>query len=449
MRIFLYGLLAILCSEPFSAQPIIPPDAALQRAVSQVSADSLRADVHVLVNFGTRHTLSNQTDPNRGIGAARRWVLARFRQHMPVSGGRLSAKIVTWEQPQDQHRVNRLIHMGNVVATLKGTDPSDKRIFMVTAHLDSRATDVMDSTITAPGANDDGSGVASLLEMVRVLSKYPMRATVMFVAVTGEEQGLLGSTHLAQQAVEQHWEVAAMINNDMIGQSMAGETGNRDNTRVRVFSEGIPMAETAPEKRIRLATGGENDSRSRQLARYIKMVGETFVDNLTVQLIYRQDRFLRGGDQEPFQERGFTAVRLTDFYEQFDHQHQTIRTEDGVSYGDLEKYMDFEYLRKNTCLNLVTLYCLANAPSVPRNVVMDVRHLGNTTRLVWEPPQYGVAEGYVVWMRETDAPLWQRKRYTQDTSIILPYSKDNYFFAVQAVGKDGMPSLPVFPGIGR
>jgi hypothetical protein len=425
------------------------PDEALQRAVSQVSADSLQADVQSLVGFGTRHTLSNQTDPDRGIGAARRWVLSRFLQEVPASGGRLSARIVTWEQPKDQHRVNRPIRMGNVVATLKGTDPSDKRVFIVTAHLDSRATDVMDSTVTAPGANDDASGVVALLEMVRVLSRYPLRATVMFVAVTGEEQGLLGSTHLAQQALEQHWQVAAMINNDMIGQSTAGGTGNRDNTHVRVFSETIPIAETEAQKGIRLATGGENDSPSRQLARYMKMVGEVYVDNLTIQLIYRRDRFLRGGDQEPFQERGFTAVRVTDFYENFDHQHQTIRTENGVSYGDLEQYMDFEYLRKNTCLNLVTLYSLANAPSVPQHVRMDVRHLGNTTRLVWEPPQYGEAAGYVVWMRETDAPLWQRKFYTEDTSLTLPYSKDNYFFAVQAVGKDGMPSLPVFPGIGR
>lgn len=414
-----------------------------------VSRDSLRAYIHTLVAFGTRHTLSSQTDPKHGIGAARMWVLSEFERFASQSNGRMTATMDTWIQPDDKHRVNRPVKMGNVMAKIKGTDPNDDRIFIVSGHLDSRNTDIMDSTGIAPGANDDGSGVAALIEMARILSHYPMRATVILVAVSGEEQGLLGSTHLAEEAKKKNWVIAAMFNNDMIGQSTSSETDKHDNTHIRVFSEGIPALETAKEAALRKAMSGENDSKSRELARYIKTIADTYVDNLQVKLIYRRDRFLRGGDHLPFQQRGFTAVRLTDFYENYDRQHQNVRKEDGVLYGDLPQFVDYEYLRKNTALNLATIACLANAPSVPQQVEIDVKRLSNYTRLYWQAPKHGNAKGYYVLMRETNVPMWQKKFYTEKQEMTLPYSRDNYFFAVQAVSEDGLMSVPVFPGIGR
>ncbi|HEX5553491.1 MAG TPA: M28 family metallopeptidase [Chitinophagaceae bacterium] len=448
IEIFLCGILCCLPVTGFSQQVIVRNSQVVQM-VRQVSPDSLESYVHTLVAFGTRHTLSNQTDSREGIGAARNWVLGEFQRFAAKSDGRMTARIDYWQQPADAHRVNRPIRMGNVMATLKGTDPGDDRIFIVSGHLDSRNTNIMDSTGAAPGANDDASGVAALLEMARIMSAHSIRATVIFVAVTGEEQGLLGSTHLAAAAKEGHWQVAAMLNNDMIGQSTSSGTDKHNNTRVRVFSEGVPAAETKQEAALRKALGGENDSRSRELARYIKNIAAQYVDNLTVQLIYRRDRFLRGGDHLPFQQRGFTAVRITDFYENYLHQHQDVRTVHDTLYGDLEKFMDFAYLRKNTCLNLATLASMADAPSGPTQAKIDVSHLTNDTRLFWKPPQYGSAKGYYVLMRETDAPMWQQKFYTDKTSMTLPYSKDNYFFAIQSAGDSGLLSVPVFPGIGR
>jgi hypothetical protein len=448
----MYAFLPItLCLFSLNAlsQQVIQPDPQIADMVSQVSRDSLGSYVHALVNFGTRHTLSSQDDPAHGIGAARKWVLDQFQRFAARSGGSMSARIDFWEQPADHRRVNRPVRMGNVMAVLKGTDPADDRVFIVSGHLDSRDTNIMDSTGAAPGANDDASGVAAVLEMARVMSAHPLKATVIFVAVSGEEQGLLGSTHLAEEAKQKGWDVAAMLNNDMIGQSTSSGTARHDNTRVRVFSEGIPAVETPQQAALRKALGGENDSRSRELARYINNMAVQYVPNLTVRLIYRRDRFLRGGDHIPFQQRGFTAVRITDFYENFEHQHQDVRMENGVQYGDLEKFMDFEYLRKNTCLNLATLVCLASAPSVPMQAKIDVSRLTNHTRLFWQAPKYGHASGYYVLMRETDAPQWQKKFYTRKTEMTLPYSKDNYLFAIQAVGRDGALSMPVFPGISR
>jgi hypothetical protein len=417
--------------------------------VAAVSADSLAADVHALVDFGTRHTLSSATNPHRGIGAARCWVLAKFQSYAVASHGRMTARIDTWLQPADGRRINRAVEMGNVEAVIHGADPGDDRVFIVTAHLDSRRLDVMDSTGVAPGANDDASGVAALLEMARILAAYPMKATVMLVAVTGEEQGLYGAKHLASEAAKGKWKVVADINNDMIGQSTSSGTGLHDNTRVRVFSEGIPAVETAEEARMRKLTGGENDSRSRELARYMKWTAAGYVDNLTVVLNYRRDRFLRGGDHEPFQDLGFAAVRMTDYYENFYHQHQDIRTENGIAYGDEEKYMDFPYLKKTASLNLAVIASLAAAPSGPVDARIDVSGLSNSTRISWQKPAHGKAVGYYVLMRETDQPMWEKKFYTDSLQMTLPYSRDNYFFGVQAVGENGHASVAVFPGIGR
>lgn len=439
-------ILLLLVALQAAGQQTITRNPIIANMVAAVRADNMEKDIHQLVAFGTRHTLSSITDKKQGIGAARNWVLQRFSSYIAGSGGRLSVQLDTVTLPPNGKRLDVPVHLGNVMATLKGTDPADKRIFIVSGHLDSRASDIMNRTIAAPGANDDGSGVIALLEMVRVMHQTPFPATIIFVAVSGEEQGLLGADHLAEKAARQGWEVEAMLNNDMIGQSTSSETNLTGNTVVRVFSEGIPaLADEKMLAQIR-AEGMENDSRSRQLARYVKEVGERYVDALEVMMVYRSDRFLRSGDHVPFLRRGFTAVRITDLYENYIHQHQDVRKENGIQYGDLPEYMDFEYLRKNTCLNLAVLSNLASAPAIPQAVKMDVKELTNMTRISWQKPVYGTARGYYVLLRETSSPTWQKKIYTTATEMTLPYSKDNYFFAVQAVGENGAESLAAFAG---
>lgn len=440
------SILLLLVALQARAQQTITRNTIIANMVAAVRADNMEKDIHQLVGFGTRHTLSSITDKKQGIGAARNWVLQKFSSYIAGSGGRLSVQLDTVTLPADGKRLDVPVHLGNVMATLKGTDPADKRVFIVSGHLDSRASDIMNRTIAAPGANDDGSGVVALLEMVRVMHQTPFSATIIFVAVSGEEQGLLGADYLAAKAAQQGWEVGAMLNNDMIGQSTSSETNLTGNTVVRVFSEGVPaLTDEKMLARIR-AEGMENDSRSRQLARYIKEVGERYVDGLQVMMVYRSDRFLRGGDHLPFLRRGFTAVRITDLYENYIHQHQDVRMEKGIQYGDLPEYMDFEYLRKNTCLNLAILASLASAPAMPQDVKMDVKELTNVTRIVWQKPSYGTVKGYYVLLRETSSPVWQKKFYTTATEMTLPYSKDNYFFAVQAVGENGAESLAAFAG---
>jgi hypothetical protein len=335
------------------------------------------------------------------------------------------------------------------MATLKGTDPNDHRIFIISGHLDSRRTNVMDSTGDAPGANDDGSGTAAVIECARIMSHHSFPATIIFVAVSGEEQGLYGSTFMADKAKKENWDIAAVLNNDIIGSNNSNETNIINNTKVRVFSEGIPMNATEKDiARIR-ALGLENDSKSRELARYVKEIGERYVDHLHVVLVYRTDRFLRGGDHLPYLKNGFTAVRITEMNENFNHQHQDVRKENGIEYGDLPKFMDFEYLGKNTALNLANLANLAKAPSVPQEVKIKVTGLSNYSSLSWEAPEYGKVKGYYLLMRETSAAMWQKKIFTTQNSISVPYSKDNYFFAVESVNENGNESLPVVPGIER
>jgi hypothetical protein len=439
----------LFCSPFLFAQTIINRDPEIEKMVSEVSSDSLRSYITTLVSFGTRNTLSTQTDPRKGIGAARNWVLSKFNEFAKNSSGRLTAKIDTTTIKPDGRRVDVPVLLGNVMATLKGTDPHDDRIFIISGHLDSRRSDVMDRTGDAPGANDDGSGTAAVIECARIMSRHSFPATIIFVAVSGEEQGLLGSSFMANKAKSENWNIQGVFNNDIIGSNNSNETNIINNTRVRVFSEAIPA--TATEKdiaRIR-SLGLENDSPSRQLARYVKETGERYVDNLEVMLIYRTDRFLRGGDHLPYQKNGFTAVRITEMNENFTRQHQDIRVENGIHYGDVTEHVDFEYLRKNTVLNLATLANLAKAPSVPQDVAVEVKSLSNSTSLSWKSPVMGKVKGYYVLMRETTSPVWQKKIFTTENSITLPYSKDNYFFAVQSVNESGNESVPVVPGIRR
>jgi hypothetical protein len=419
--------------------------------VQEVSEKNLQEDINKLVGFGTRHSFSVQNSKKRGIGAATQWVYDAFQQDARQAGGRMTVWMDQWtENPDSSHRIlDKPAEMANVVATLRGTDPADHRLFIMSAHLDSRRSDIRDREKNAPGANDDGSGIAAVLETARIMSNHAFSATVLFVAFSGEEEGLYGSMHLAQLARDSLWNIEALLNNDMIGQGTSSETDLKDNTHVRVFSEGIPLDESLDMARSRKSLSGENDSKSRELARYIRQIAELYINNLHVVLIYRPDRFLRSGDQAPFEAKGFTAVRITDYFENYFHQHQDVRVENGTEYGDLPEFVDFEYLEKNTALNLAVLASLANAPSVPEHVRIDMTKLSNYTRLYWDPPRIGKVAGYDVLVRETDEPMWQKNFFTRDLQMSLPFSRDNYFFAVQAVSADGLKSMPVFPSMGR
>jgi hypothetical protein len=444
--------LAMGCFMSAHAQSpvIINKDPQIEKMVMEVSPDSLKAHVVKLVSFGTRNTLSSVTDKKRGIGAARNWILSRFNAYAKSAGGRLTAKLDTSSYQPDGKRIDVPVVLTNVVATLKGTDPNDKRVFVISGHMDNMRTSVMDRTGDAPGANDDGSGTAAVIECARIMSKQSFPATIIFVAVCGEEQGLLGSGFMARNAKRDNMEIAAVLNNDIMGSNNSNETNIINNTQVRVFSEGIPMYELDAKKAASIRSMGlENESPSRQLARYLKETGERYVDNLQIMMIYRPDRFLRGGDHTPYQEQGFTAVRITEMNENFYHQHQDVRREKGIAYGDLVEYMDFEYLRKNTAMNLSTLANLAKSPSVPQEVNILVAGLGNSSSLTWKAPASGKLKGYYVLLRETTSPVWQKKFFTTDTSVKIPYSKDNYFFAVQSLSEEGNEGLPVVPGVFR
>ena len=430
------------------AQKIIQRDPIIESMVSEINSDSLKSHIQNLVKFGTRNTLSTTTDPKRGIGAARAWVLSRFQEFAKQSDGRMTAKIDSWTQPKDAKRVDMDVQMGNVMATLKGSDPTDDRIFLVSGHIDSRISNVMNRTDESPGANDDGSGTAAVIELARVMAKAKFPATVIFLVVSGEEQGLLGAEYLATKATEEKWNIEAILNNDIMGSNHSNETNIIDNTKVRIFSEGLPFFELDKKALSIRNFGQENDGKARTLARYTKEIGERYVDNLEVVMVYRNDRFLRGGDHTPFVQKGFPAVRITEMNENYEHQHQDIRTEKGIRYGDLPEFMDFEYLRKNTAMNLATLSNLAKAPSTVQNLTIDTKTLTNSTTLFWQAPKSGKVKGYYVLMRETYQPFWQKKIFTSKNGIVLPYSKDHYFFAVQAVSEDGNESLPVLPKVG-
>jgi Zn-dependent M28 family amino/carboxypeptidase len=428
-----------------NAQSSMKRDPQIEKMVSEVSKDSLQSYIKTLVSFGTRNTLSTQSNPTRGIGAARNWVLSRFNEFAGSSGGRLTAFIDTVTLAADGRRVNRTILLGNVMATLKGTDPADKRVFIISGHLDNMRTNVMDSVNDAPGANDDASGVAAVMECARIMSKHSFPATVIFVAVSGEEQGLLGSTYMAEKAKKENWNIEAVLNNDIMGGNNENETNKASNDQVRVFSESLSILDTGRAAATLRNLGLENDGKARQLARYVKETGERYVKKLKIVMVYRNDRFLRGGDHLPYVQRGYAAVRITEMNENYNHQHQDVRMENGIQFGDLPEFMDFEYLRKNTCMNLCNLANLAKSPSMPQEVRVETRRLTNFTNLSWKAPATGKVKGYNVLMRETTSPVWEKKMFTADTKMDLPFSKDNYFFAVQSVSEEGNEGLPVLP----
>jgi hypothetical protein len=451
MKRALMALIVSVLVVPFSSgQTIIRKDPEIARMVSEISAVNIENHVRKLVSFETRHNMSEQNSTRVGIGAAWNWIKAEFESYIPSSGGRLTVEFDEYKTGGERQRIPNEITLKNVVATLKGTDPSDTRIIMMSAHLDSRAARDIDNTSLAPGANDDASGVAAMLEIARIISVRGYPATIIFTAVSGEEHGLLGAKHLAKRAKDENWNIIALLNNDMIGNLGSSETLLNDNMRVRVFSEGVPAYETEAMASLRNYTSGENDGKARQLARYIKEVGERYVDQLEVTLVFRNDRFGRGGDHTPFCQLGFPAVRISEFNENYDRQHQVPRFENGIQYGDLPEFVDYEYVRKNTGINLATIVNLAMAPNEPVNCGIRMSGSSNSTTVGWEAPKGGTKPaGYYVLMRETYWPLWQKKYFVTGTELTLPYSKDNYFFAIQSVDANGHESLPVFPGQSR
>jgi hypothetical protein len=443
-------LMAVLfCGSISFAQTTVNRDPLIAKMVAEVSADSLESYVRNMVGFGTRNTLSTQESNTRGIGAARQWVLKRFIEFGKASNGRMNAYIDTVTLQPDGRRVDKPILLGNVMGILKGTDPNDKRLFIISAHLDNMRSSVMDREGDAPGANDDASGVAAVMECARVMSSRNFPATIVFIAFSGEEQGLLGANFLASKAKKENWQIEAMLNNDIMGSNNSNETNIINNTQVRIFSEAFSVADTGRRFQQIRSLGLENDGKARQLARYIKEVGERYVDQLEVKMIYRNDRFLRGGDHTPFVAQGYAAVRITEMNENYYHQHQDVRKENNIQYGDLPEFMDFEYLRKNTAMNLSCLANLAKAPAQPQDVSILTRRLTNYSNIRWKAPETGKVKGYYVLIRETSSPVWEKKIFTSNTELDLPYSKDNYFFGVQSVSEDGNESLPVIPLPGR
>lgn len=434
------------CSKPDAPNENAALDANIASMVAAVSADSIQDHIAKMVSFGTRHSLSDTVSSTSGIGAARRWVAAKFLQYRAQSSADMTVELDPFViEGGSSGRVPYTVTMKNVVATLNGSDPDDDRVILISGHLDSRNSDALDSVNTAPGANDDASGVAVVLELARILSQHQFPCTLIFMAVQGEEQGLLGARHMAVKMREANVNLIAMLNNDIVGNSVASETGDKNNMTIRIFSEMIPAVESEQETKNRSAMKSENDSPSRQLARYAKEIGENYLNNFTATINMRPDRFLRGGDHTPFLQNGFAAVRFTEFNENYTQQHQNIREENGIEYGDKLKFVDFEYAANVAKLNLATMASLALAPAAPQNVTMQV-NLSNITNLSWEAPAVGPQpKGYNVLIRETYQPLWEKKVFVEGTKAELPYSKDNYFFAVQSVGKDGHVSQMIIP----
>ncbi|HEY1010277.1 MAG TPA: M20/M25/M40 family metallo-hydrolase, partial [Daejeonella sp.] len=407
----------MVLTSVLQAQPtLIRQDPFIRDLVEQVSDKNIEANVRKLVTFQTRHSLSDTLSATTGIGAARNWIRSEMARYSRESGGRLKAEFDVFVQPADGRRVAVPTIMKNVLGILPGVDPQDDRVFIVSGHYDSRASDANDSKIFAPGANDDASGTSAVMEMARIMSKHKFNSTIIFVAMVAEEQGLFGAVNLAKRAKESKWNVAGMITNDIIGNTYGTETGIKDNNSVRIFSEGVSVVETPAEVATRTSTGSENDGRARQFARYIKEVGERYVDQLNVKLIYRRDRYLRGGDHTPFSQAGFPGVRITEMNENFERQHQTVRKENGVDYGDLPDFVDYQYTQKVTKMNLATLANLALSPREPENVAVLTSQLTNKTVLKWEKPQGEVPAGYFIVMRETSSPVWEKKFFVTDTT---------------------------------
>jgi Zn-dependent M28 family amino/carboxypeptidase len=420
----------------------------IAKMVREVSAKRIEADIRKLVSFGTRNTLSEQDNPVRGIGAARDWLFSELQRISADCGGCLDVQKQAFVQPK-ANRIPEPITLTNVFAVLKGTtDPT--RVYVVSGHYDSMCNSPTDAKCDAPGANDDASGTAVSIELARVMSKRKFDATIVFMAVPGEEQGLLGAHYYAEQAKLAKTNIDAMFTNDIVG-GVTTRKNMPNRNKVRVFSEGVALDETDRERAARRSTGGETDGTSRQLARYIKEQADKYLRSygFGAWMIYRRDRYGRGGDQSAFLERGFTAIRFSESEEDFTHQHQNVRTDDkGVFYGDTPEYVDFAYVANVTRVNLAALAGLASAPARPKGAAFATNRQSADTELKWEVVKADDLAGYEVVWRDTSSAEWTNSAFAGNvaTFTVKGKSKDNYFFGVRSVDKMGNKSMVSYPG---
>jgi len=466
---------ALLLGQPLAlraAATDAPSDPEIVQILADISPQRIAKRIETLVGFHTRHTMSETASDTRGIGAARRWIERELQACSKAAGGRLQVAMDEYVEPAGR-RIPSPTTLVNVVATLPGVSPQSKdRMLIVSGHYDSRASDVMNATVAAPGANDDASGVAAVMELACVMAAHEFDATLVFMAVAGEEQGLLGATHWARTARSKGLRIEAMITNDIIG-SATGDAGQHDAQQVRLFADGFdPLlrmlvrsqsnqpisnpdldadnnaseATRAQLQQLALAGGGE-DLPTHQLGRHLKAAGERYVPGFSVNLIQRRDRYLRGGDHLPFLERGYAAVRFTEPFEDFKHQHQDLRTEAGVVHGDLIEFVDMPYLANVTRINAAGLATLALAPAAPQNVKLEAIALDNNSTLRWDANPEPALKGYRVLWRDSGSPTWQHSRdvglVTRTT--IEGVSKDNVIFGVQAISGRGHASLASYP----
>jgi hypothetical protein len=432
-----------------ASAPAAPPDPDIRDIVRAISPERIQRSIYVLASFKTRHTLSDPLPSGDGIGGAASWIRAEFGRASTESGSRLQVEPDTFDQPPVQPRVPEGAQITNIVATLPGddADPSG-RTLVVSGHYDSRVTNILDSTGAAPGADDDASGVAAVLELARVMAHYRFRATIVFLAVAGEEQGLLGSAHWARAARQRNANIEAMLNNDIIGNSRS-EDGRVDRATVRLFAQGLPARATLDDGLVGLIReGGENDTPPRELARAVCDIAAAYVPSMRVRVVYRADRYLRGGDHEPFLDQGYAAVRFTEPAEDYHREHQDVRTENGVQYGDLPDRVDFSYVADVARVNAAALAVLARAPAPPEKVQIETARLENDTTLRWAPSQEPGLAGYRIVWRETTSPTWEHsidlgRDVTRTT--VKGVSKDDAIFGVEAFDSAGHASPAVFP----
>ncbi|KAL8924860.1 MAG: hypothetical protein Q9172_002479 [Xanthocarpia lactea] len=420
------------------------PDQELQDILAEIDPVRIEAIITKLVSFGTRHTLSSQTDPVRGIGAARDWIAEQMRSFAAVSNGRMDVTVPSYIQPADGDRILFPVRISDVVATLRGSvDPG--RLYVVSGHYDTRCSDPNDFECDSPGADDDASGVAVSMELARIMATRRPAATIVFAAVAGEEQGLFGSRLLAQTYRNASVNVQGMFTNDIIGSSTADD-GTKDPYTVRIFAQGIPTTESAARARSRASIGGENDSPARQLARFVVGVAENNFTQMNIAVVYRLDRFLRGGDHRPFLEAGYTACRFTEPNEDYAHQHQDVRVENGTQYGDLIEFVDIEYIARVAKVNAAALWSLANAPASPSNVTVNSTLLSNDSQFKWLTSNETLLAGYEALWRPTNAPFWTHAiPLGKVNTATIDLSKDNVIFGIRAVGKNGYASPATFP----
>jgi hypothetical protein len=443
----------VLAGDSGPPAPSAAADPDVSAIVSAISAERIQRSIYVLTSFKTRHTLSDTLPSGDAIGGAASWIRAEFERASKESGGRLKVELDTFDQPPAPPRVPAGSQITDIVATLPGTDAdSTGRTVVVSGHYDSRVTNPLDSTSAAPGADDDASGTAAVLEMAHVMSHYRFAATLVFLAVAGEEQGLYGSTHWAREARDRNANIEAMLDNDIIGNSRS-EKGAIDRGTVRLFAQGVPPVAKPDDAQLALLrAGGENDTPPRELARAIRDIAAQYMPSFKVRVIYRADRYLRGGDHLPFLEEGYPAVRFTEPAEDFRRQHQDVREEKGVQYGDTPDHVDFAYTADVARVNAATLAVLARAPAPPGEVQIETARLENDTTLRWAPNPEADLAGYRVVWRETTSPFWEHSIDVGKAvnRITVPdVSKDNLIFGVEALDSAGRASPAVFPSARR